>query len=310
MRCLVTGATGFVGRALCERLDSAGIEVIATSRRGGNLGSEYTVYALDLETQGVPVKWLAETDAVIHLAGIAHRDATDSSYESLNYRATLQLAADAASAGVKSFLFLSSVKAMGPSPDASLRSEEHCYPPVDAYGRFKRQAEVELQAAYEHSEMSVVILRPALVYGVGAVGNLDLLTKAVNAGLPRPPELGGRSMIAVDDLTALLEQLLLEPPGGFRLWIVCDGRTYSASNIFGSLQSASGVRPSSCWLPLWVWRSVCALRDVASKKPVGTMYEKIFGSEVYSNARLLTSVNWRPLIGFEQVAKRVMSGDR
>jgi len=306
MKCLVTGATGFVGRALCERLNDDGVDVIATSRSGGILSSGVTVHALDLESGEVLPEWLASVDAVIHLAGIAHQDATASAYEAVNYRATLDLAAAAKSAGVKSFIFLSSVKAMGSPVGFDPRTEGQCVPVTDPYGHSKRQAELDLRSTYENSDMSVIVLRPALIYGAGALGNIQLLAKAVRARIPRPPERGGRSMIALDDLTELLSLLLREPPGGFQLWIVCDGRSYSASKIYVLMQIALGRDRSKIWLPLWVWRSICGMRDMLGNKPLGTTYSKIFGFETYLNTHLLASTNWRPALTFEDAVEPIM----
>lgn len=306
MKCLVTGATGFVGRALCERLSDAGVDFIPTSRSGGVLPSGLVVQSLDMESERVMPEWLDGVDAVFHLAGIAHQDAAVSTYEAVNYRATLDLAAAAESAGVKSFIFLSSVKAMGPPLGCEARSEEQCVATTDPYGHFKRQAELDLHSAYESSEMSVIVLRPALIYGGGAAGNIHLLARAARAGIPRPPELGARSMIALDDLTALLTLLIMEPPGGFRLWIVCDGRSYSSSTIYSLMQKALGRGSSKSWLPLWLWRCSCALRDLVGRNPLGATYSKIFGMETYLNTRLLASVNWRPALSFEDTVDQIM----
>ncbi|MFT4824245.1 MAG: nucleoside-diphosphate-sugar epimerase [Halioglobus sp.] len=308
MKCLVTGATGFVGRALCERLSTNAIDFIAISRSGGTLVNGQCAYALDLEVSAVPPQWLAGVETVFHLAGIAHRDAAAHTYEAVNYRATLDLAAAAAAAGVKNFIYLSSVKAMGSPSGADPRSEDQCVPATDPYGYYKRQAELGLQVAYENSAMSVVVLRPALVYGAGAAGNLQLLAKAARAGIPRPPELGGRSMIAVDDMAALLVALVREPAEGFHLWIVCDGNSYSASKVYALMQSALGREPSRSWLPLWVWRCACALRDLVGRNPRGTSYIKVFGSENYSNTELLAAVNWRPAYSFEDTVEQIMRG--
>lgn len=306
MKCLVTGATGFVGRALCERLSRNEVGVIATSRGGGTLANGLSVHALDLEAGAVSPQWLAGVDAVFHLAGIAHQDAGASTYEAVNYRATVDLAAAAAAAGVKNFIYLSSVKAMGPPSGPDSRSENQCVPATDPYGYYKRQAELDLQVAYEGSAMSVVILRPALVYGPDAAGNLQLLARAARGRIPRPPELGGRSMIALDDMTALLVKLAREPVEGFHLWIVCDGNSYSASRIYALMQNALGREPSRSSLPLWVWRFACSLRDLTGRNPLGTTFTKVFGSENYSNAALLASLNWSPAFSFEDNVEAIM----
>ncbi len=307
MKCLVTGATGFVGRALCERLNTKGVDFIATSRGGGVLANGQPVRPLDLEIHGVESQWLAGIDVVFHLGGIAHQSEAASTYEAVNYRATVDLAAAAEVAGVKCFVFLSSVKAMGPALESGPRNEDHCVRTSDPYGHSKRRAELDLKAAYQGSEMSVIVLRPALIYGADAAGNLLLLARAARAGIPRPPEMGGRSMIALDDMTALLARLIQARHDGFHLWIVCDGHSYSAGKIYDLMRRALGKESSRDWLPQWTWRWSCALRDLAGNNKLGTTYAKIFGSETYSNAKLLASVDWRPAFALEDVVEQMMS---
>lgn len=307
MKCFITGATGFVGRALCERLNTNGIDFIATSRGGGTLANGLSVRPLDLELHGVEPQWLAGVDAVVHLGGIAHQSETASTYEAVNYRATVNLAATAAAAGVKCFIFLSSVKAMGPALESGPRNEDQCVEASDPYGHFKRRAELDLEAVYRDSKMSVIVLRPALIYGADAAGNLLLLARAARAGIPRPPELGGRSMIALDDMTELLCWLIHEPPHGFHLWVVCDGRSYSAGKIYDLMRQALGKEASRSWLPQWAWCCACALRDLAVRNKLGTTYAKIFGSETYSNAKLLESLDWQPAWALEDIVEQMMS---
>ena len=116
MKCIVSGATGFIGRKLCQQLEARGNVVIALSRRGDVLGNGEPTLALDFTVNDPSEDLLCGVDVFFHLAGIAHQQAPESAYEVLNYRATERLAKLASAAGVRCFIFLSSVKAMG-SPD-------------------------------------------------------------------------------------------------------------------------------------------------------------------------------------------------
>jgi nucleoside-diphosphate-sugar epimerase len=309
MKCFVTGASGFIGRELCLYLNARGVPFIGTSRSPEELPGGQTSVATDLNVQSVDRTLLDRIDVVFHLAGIAHQHAEPAAYERVNYRATLDLAASAAAAGVKLFVFLSSVKAMGASATDQPRVESECSTPVDAYGRSKRQAELALQETYADSEMSIVVLRPALVYGVGAKGNLALMARAVKSGVPRPPDIGGRSMVAREDLVELLYTLAVLELRGFHLWIICDGEVYSASRIHDLMRAALGKSPARNWLPAPIWRLGCGLRDLAQRATPGTTYAQVFGTECYNNAALVRDLGWQPRLGLvDSVAAILASG--
>ena len=252
MKYLVTGATGFIGRQLCQQLAAGGGTVIALSKTGGTLESGEPTLAIDLTTTDPSADLLEGVDCFFHLAGIAHQKAQASAYKELNYQATIRLAQLASTAGVKCFVFLSSVKAMG-SPDShSARSEDACTLPVDPYGLSKWQAESELRERFSDDAMSVVIVRPALVCGVNVRGNLRNLARGVRRGLPRPPEGGCRSMMTLDDLVKLLRIIAQQPPPGVHTWIACSNESYSMRAIYDLLRESAGLSKGVSWLPGWV----------------------------------------------------------
>ena len=129
MKCLVSGATGFIGRKLCQQLEARGHVVVALSRRGDVLSNGEPTLALDLTVNDPSEDLLYGVDVFFHLAGIAHQQAPESVYEALNYRATERLARLASAAGVRCFIFLSSVKAMGSPVSLHMRSEGECTVP-------------------------------------------------------------------------------------------------------------------------------------------------------------------------------------
>ena len=307
MKCLVSGATGYIGRHLCRELLARGDSVIALSKTGAPLPDGTPTRAIDL-ARAMPGRELLEgVDVVFHLAGIAHQKAEAHSYRELNEEATLQLARHAAAAGVRQFLFLSSVKAMGPANDSSERAELDCNPPVDPYGWSKWSAENGLLAEFSQGSMGVVILRPALVYGPAAKGNLALLASGVRAGLPRPPALGARSMVAVSDLVSLLCLLSLEPHDGVRTFIVADGQHYSTRFVYDELRLAAGKGVGRAWLPVLGWRLAAALLDLRSGGAGESTFEKLFGTELYSNAFVLASTSWRPQLHLQDLAADMMA---
>ncbi|MCB1706651.1 MAG: NAD-dependent epimerase/dehydratase family protein [Halioglobus sp.] len=298
MKCLVSGATGFIGRRLCQQLSASGHTVVALSRNGGPLDSGEPTLAVDLAATDLRADWLQGVDVVFHLAGIAHQQASPAAYTALNYRATTRLASLASAAGVTCFVYLSSVKAMGAPHVREPRTELQVTPPADAYSASKWQAECALRDAYGAAGMSVAIVRPALVYGRQPKGNLRALDTAVRWGLPRPPPIGRRSMIALDDLVSLLLRIAQQPPPGVQTWIACGAGSYSTREIYDLLRAARGRGPGVAWLPHWAWRLGARLIDTVAPGAEST-YDKIFGTELYSNAAVTRDTGWQPQLTLE-----------
>lgn len=140
----------------------------------------------------------------------------------------------------------------------------------------------------------MAIVRPALVYGAEAKGNLQSLATGVRWGLPRPPRLGRRSMIALDDLVELLWVIAQRPPVGVRTWIACGADTYSTQEIYDLLRVMRGKTQGIAWLPHWVWRVGAGLMDIVRGRRGGHTYEKLFGTELYSNAAVVKATGWHP----------------
>jgi nucleoside-diphosphate-sugar epimerase len=307
VKCLVTGATGYIGRHLCRQLLARGDSITALSKAGASLPDGTPTTAIDLARKMPEQELFDGVDVVFHLAGIAHQNAPASAYREVNELATLQLARLSAAAGVGSFVFLSSVKAMGPATNAGERSEQDCSAPDDPYGWSKWSAENALQAEFARGPMGVVILRPALVYGPVPKGNLALLARAVRAGLPRPPDLGARSMVSVADLVDLLCLVGREPQPGVRTFIASDGERYSTRFVYDQLKLAQGRPVGRAWLPTAGWRLAAALLDLRRGRQGETTFDKLFGTELYSNRAVLAATPWQPRLRLQDVASRMMS---
>lgn len=240
-RVLVTGASGFIGRALVPLLRLQGVPVSAQYRTpslapadphdviadlGDLAGLNDGAGVADPDRHNDPtgtgtLAWrraLDSVDAVIHLAGIAHRDASvpDQHFERINHQASAALATLAQAAGVQRFILISSINAMGTATANRSRTADLALPdcyrpdtpetPCDAYGASKLAAEQALRQICARGAMQWTVVRPPLVYGRGAKGNLARLMRWVQAGYPvpvaRPPN--RRSMIGLPNLTSLI----------------------------------------------------------------------------------------------------------
>lgn len=292
MNCLVTGATGFIGTALCKALQHRGDSVRAYSRSGAALPDGTPSTAVDLQHSRLGLADLRGIDVVFHLAGVAHQHADDALYEQLNVRATLALADACLCAGVSHFVFLSSVKAMGAATNPAPREENDCSDPADAYGRSKRAAEQGLLDLCR-GRMAVTVIRPALVYGQDARGNLALLDHWARRGMPRPPPGGERSMVSRSDLVALLGIVADRQGIAPHIWIATDGEAYSSRQVYDTLRQMHGLEPGRAWWPRWLWRVGAAALDRV--RPGGAPHwDKLFGTELYSNQAVVRDTAWRP----------------
>ncbi|MEM1112152.1 MAG: NAD-dependent epimerase/dehydratase family protein [Pseudomonadota bacterium] len=298
-RCLVTGANGYIGRELCRQLLAADVDVVALVRDKRTAPSGTQALVADLASRIPDARELDGIDVVFHLAGIAHQRSTAEAYARINFDATWMLARAAADAGVGTFLFTSSIKAMGEAPSAAPRTEERISEQRDEYGLSKWRAEEALRREFARTEMAVVILRPCLVYDADASGNLGALARAAQRGLPMPPELGARSMISREDLVAVMLDFLQRPSRGVHTYIVCDGDSYSSRRIYRALRRAAG-RGDTMSLPLWLWRIACVGLDVSARLDSRDSYRRLFGTELYDARKLRAERGWQPQLNLEQ----------
>jgi UDP-glucose 4-epimerase len=263
---VVTGATGFLGRALCGGLQAMGFRVRAAARHPAE-GPWSEFVRLDVP-DSVPAGLFAGARVVYHLAGLAHAIASEGDarlYDDVNGRGTGEVAQRAKASGVQRFVFMSSVKALGEPGDEPVREDQESTA-TDPYGKSKHNGEV---AAFRlHSaDFQVVVLRPVLVYGPGAKGNLESLLRFVRGGRrpPLPALKNRRSLVGVNDLTTATMLVGTHPNSGGRAYTVTDGQVYSTTDIINALAAASGVtRPAPFVLPMLALRIAGRFGDFAS----------------------------------------------
>ena len=292
MRVLVTGATGFVGRALVPALMEQGYIVRAAVRDGTAAPFHPHVEIARHGDLGAGGDWtpiVAGCDAIIHLAGIAHigPNIADDSYDRVNRQATEKLIVAADHANARRFVFMSSIRAQtGPSSDRVL-SEVDLPVPGDAYGSSKLAAE----GALHESALRYTILRPVLVYGAGVKGNLAALARI--AASPWPLPFGAltnrRSLLNRDSLVAAIAFALGNPATERETYVVADKTPISVREIVTALRHGLGKPPGLVNVPRGVLSM--ALRAIGKHD----MLSRLDGELVADPSKLIAA-GWTPTI--------------
>jgi nucleoside-diphosphate-sugar epimerase len=315
MRVLVTGATGFVGRATVVQLVAwGGYEVLALTRRRTTRPVSGACYLSggDLTTQRHWRPMLTGVKVVIHTAARVHilNDRTVDSlaeFERVNVEGTLSLAREAAATGVQRFIFLSSIGVHGVQTEAGRAFSESDPPnPHNIYARSKLEAEVALRQLAEQTGLEVVIIRPPLVYGAGVKANFADLLRAVQRGWPLP--LGQvnnrRSLVALDNLVDFILTCMTHPQAANQTFLVSDGQDVSTVDLVRGLARSAGLSPHLFPIPLWALRAGAALlgRSTDLQRLCGNLQVDI------SKARHL--LEWAPPISLEVGLSRAIAERR
>jgi nucleoside-diphosphate-sugar epimerase len=296
-RVLVTGASGFVGSALCAVLNAAGYETRCAVRRGAKQpqaqGETISVGEIDGATDWAEA--LRDIESVVHLAARTHvvrETAPDAlaAYRRVNVEGTRRLAEQAAAAGVRRLVFLSSVKVNGERTTGRPYNERDTPRPEDAYGTTKWQAEQALRAIERKAGLDVVILRSPLVYGPGVKGNFLRLIRLVARGCPLPlaSVRNQRSMVYVDNLVDAVLASIRVPNAASQTYLVTDGADVSTPELVRVLAQALGVGPRLFPFPpslLTLAASLLGKREEAAR---------LLRSLQVDSSRIRRELGWRP----------------
>lgn len=249
-KILVTGANGFIGSALIELLLSHAKQVVALVR-DNNINFPAGVRAAILPKTGtISSSIMHDVQSVVHCAARVHimNDSSNdplADFRRINVDFTLDLARKAAAAGVKRFVFLSSVKVNGEATIPGCPYQADDTPaPTDPYGISKMEAETGLKRIAEESGMEVVIIRPVLVYGPGVKANFRSMMIWLNRGFPLP--LGDirnkRSLVSLNNLVDLILVCLYHPKAANQIFMVSDGEDVSTTELLVRMGKALGKK--------------------------------------------------------------------
>ncbi|MBC9877463.1 NAD-dependent epimerase/dehydratase family protein [Bradyrhizobium sp. INPA01-394B] len=296
---LVTGASGFVGRHVVPILAREGWSVRRAVRTADGLDGEVVIPSIGPDT--VWHTALADVDAVVHLAARVHHKREEHAaelYRMINSTGTLKLARSAAQAGVRQFIFVSTVLVHGRSNAGRAPfSEEDTLTPHGVYGISKAEAEAGLKALASETEMKISTIRPPLVYGAGAKGNFALLTRAVSLGLPLPLAdiHNQRAFVAVQNLASFIAYRLAhpDPDSNFETFLVADKEQISTPEFISRLAKAYGTRPKLFGVPPGLLRSFLSImgRQETSDSLLGSLELDI------SKA---IGTGWRPQVSLDE----------
>lgn len=301
---LVTGANGFVGRALCRELAAAGYRVRGAVRAVPWVAGIASVEWHPVGDVGPDTDWRKALDGVgrvVHLAARAHVMKEPEAdplavFRRVNAAGTACLAAAAAQAGVRRLVLVSSVKVNGEASGARPFGDDDAPHPQDPYAVSKWEAEQALWRVARESGMEAVVLRPPLVYGPGVKGNFHSLLKAVAAGVPLP--LGAirnrRSLVYLGNLTDALSLVLFDPRAAGRTFLVSDGEDLSTPDLVRRLAAALGRRPRLIAVPVEVmqWAGKLLGKSDAVARLVSSLTVEASG--------LRTLLGWRPPFTLDQ----------
>jgi len=303
-KVLVTGASGFVGSALCRYFDEREIPYVAAVRQK-LLAHQFQIGDISSETEWSGA--LEGCDTVIHLAARVHvmNDETQdplASFRAMNVVGTMSLATQAIKLGIKRFVFVSSIKVNGEETTGKPFTAFDRPSPRDPYGKSKWEAEVGLTDLANESGLELVVVRPPLVYGPGVGANFGRLIRLAQSGLPLP--FGAidnlRSMVGIENLVDLLSRCAKHPAAAGRVFLASDGEDVSTPALFRMIANSMG-RPERLFpVPPWL---CAAFANALGQSDVA---QRLLGSLQVDIGYTRTTLEWVPAVSLKDGVQRTV----
>ena len=303
---LVTGAGGFIGYSMCRHLANHGCRVDAVLRDPRQLiglaGRVRPVVIDDICSVNDWDERLQGVDAVVHLAGYVHErvgtlsEAARIHCQRLNVDTTTVLAKAAARAGVRRFVYASSVKVHGESSDIDHPVDEtFTLSPGDSYSYSKMQAEQNLRDLEEHSDLEVVVFRPPLVYGPGVKANFLRLMRMVEMGIPMPLAAvnNQRSLLYIENLVDVFTRGIVHPSAAGNTFLISDGHDISTPMLINTLAKNLSVKPRLFNVSLPVMR---ALASIGGEQAT---VDRLVQSLIVDSSHVRDVLDWQPPYSLE-----------
>lgn len=307
-KVLVTGANGFIGKALSAELIAAGFDVKGTVRSAASRAKQSAdIIVGDINARTLWQDALQDVDVVAHLAARVHvmkETVVDSlsAFREVNVMGTENLARQAAAHGVRRFIYLSSIKVNGEQTERAFSADDDVIP-QDAYALSKWEAEQALKKVSAETGMEIVIIRSPLAYGPGVKGNFLRLLKLVNSGWPLP--LGKvnnkRSMVSVDNLCDLIKTCIDHPRANGRVFLVSDGHDLSTRDLVNMIADHMQRSIRLLSLPLgWLY----GLAGMTGKKPE---VERLCSSLQVDIRSTCDTLEWLPPYSVDEAVRKTVA---
>lgn len=304
MKVLVTGAGGFIGRALCKAVLARADEVFGLVRSETPSIPGLQLIHTPLEDTAQLASSLNGVDCVVHLAGRAHKLADNvadplAEFRAVNCNATLGLARQAVAAGVKRFIFISSIGVNGNNNVRPFIASDQPKP-AEPYALSKWEAEQGLWPIQQETGMELVIIRPPLVYGPCAPGNFGSLVRWIEKGVPLP--LGAihnkRSLVGIDNLVDLIIRCIDHPAAANQVFLAGDGEELSTTELLRGVGKAMGKPARLVPVPAGLLQFGATL---LGKK---AMAQRLFGSLQVDISKTCELLDWKPPYTVEEGLRR------
>ena len=315
MKILVTGGSGFVGKAIVKKLTAIEGATVRTSVRrfqDSNVLKNAEVVIAHLLPETNWLEALVDIDVVIHTAARVHimkEKSLDSAEEfhKINVEATINLAQQASEAGVKRFIYLSSVKVNGDSTQSGRAFTVEDLPrPVDSYGISKHEAEIGLRKIAEKTSMEVVIIRPPLVYGPGVKANFASMLRIIKQGVPLPLAAvidNQRSLVALDNLVDLIIVCIRHPAAANQTFLVSDDEDVSTAELLRRIGLLLEKPAKLFYVPSLLLKFGAALLNKSE------IYQRLYGSLQVDITKTKYLLGWKPPLSLDQGLRQLIKGE-
>jgi len=310
---LITGANGFIGRFLSNYLIQNDYLIVNALRSPDSISTALAdgrlEYVGNIDAHTDWQQALSDVEIVIHLAARVHvMNETEAdphqAFQQTNYHGTINLAEQAISAGVRRFIYLSTIKVNGEqTQERAFNANDSALPLEDPYALSKQLAETKLLEMQQQGLLEVVIIRPPLVYGPGVKGNFLRLIQLVEKQLPLPLDKikNQRSLVSVNNISSLIQLCLEHPKANGEIFLVSDGKGISTSELFAQISYALNCKNRLFYIPRIILQLLTSVLGKSKE------FHRLFDSlsvDIEKNQRLL---NWRPSTSMQSALQQTIS---
>jgi len=290
MNILVTGSNGFIGSSLTQHLEHKH-SVIRHGKEGVN-GPVNNIFRVNINSNSDWEPCLQNVNAIVHLAAVAHNKSNDPDYiNEVNVKGTINLAQQAVNAGVKRFIFISSIGVVGNGTNNTRPYDEYSNTsPHSEYAQSKLDAENALLKVASETDLEVIIIRPVLVYGKGAPGNFEKLVNLVNKVPILPFALcdNKRSFISVDNLTDFISVCIEHPNAKNEIFCISDGVDISIKEFTNEIAKGLHTRLLQFPIPNFIFKLV---GNITKRK---VQIDQLVGDLQVNSDKAKTLLSWTP----------------